>query len=48
MVEEERKKLELSGGKSPMKESNKKAAKKKKDKKSKSLGFTDKVFFILR
>ena len=44
MVDEERKKLELSGGKAPKKEPDKKAPKKKKEKKSKSLGFPDKVF----
>lgn len=44
MVEEERKKLELSGGTTAKKGVEKKSSKKKKDKKAKSLDFPDKVF----
>ncbi len=44
MVEEERKKVELSGGTVAKKPVEKKNSKKKKDKKAKSLDFPDKVF----
>ena len=48
MVEEERKKLEMSGGTVAKKAVEKKISKKKKDKKSKTLDFPDKVFIFFK